>query len=84
MTPFAWNGLRVGDAVVVHDLLATVPGGAVLGQVAYVHTGIGRKGNEVGVRCSTRPLGADVMWPGRLQVHLPNERSDCPWCAIVN
>jgi hypothetical protein len=83
VTRFAWNGLRVGDAVVVHDVFATVPGVAVLGRVAFVRACSGREANQVGVRYSS-PSDADVMWPGRLQVHLPNEGDDCPWCAMVN
>jgi hypothetical protein len=83
MTRFEWNGLRVGDPVVVHNPRASVPGVGIRGEVAFVHPRSGRTDNQVGVRCSP-PSDGDVMWPGRLQVHLPTEGHACPWCAMVN
>jgi hypothetical protein len=83
MTKFEWNQLSVGDAIIVHDVSATTPALAVLGQVAFVRPGSRRKETEVGVRRAV-PADAEVLWPGRLQAHLPDETRGCPWCAMVN
>lgn len=66
MDPLAWDGLRLADAVFVHEL-TDVATPARAGTVASV-TVRARRGNDVGIRMD----GADapVVWPSTLAVHL--------------
>lgn len=67
MDAFAWNGLRVGDSVMVHEMSVTGPAVATAGVVAFVDTKPARHGgNNVGIRLLR---GIDrVVWPSRGQV----------------
>ena len=65
MTEFAWNGLRVGDRVVVNEHRAEVFGHSALGTVAFVNSH--PRDNDVGVRLDGDASGL-VRWPTRFEL----------------
>jgi hypothetical protein len=77
MTPFDWDGLRLGNEVFVHHSSATAHR-ADAATVAFVtvHT---RRGNAVGLRLAD----GGVVWPSWLATHVepiaPDE--ECWRCA---
>jgi len=78
MVKFAWNSLRIGDEVLVHDArnaqLTRIPG-----VVAMVDV---KKGfNGVGIRVKTSD-GHEVLWPSYLAVHgdRPEPTESCWRC----
>lgn len=83
MIAFDWNGLRVGDRVLVHsdvgDFLLRV------GRVASVHASAPL--HEVGIRVLAQG-GSDaaIVWPSRLQVHRdPAAAAERCWrCAYTS
>ena len=67
MNEFDWNGLRVGDRVVVHEHRTGVAQRAErLGVVAFVTQD--RRHNAVGLRIDDDPT--EVRWPTRFEVEL--------------
>ena len=77
MLRFEWNGLRVGDKVLVHDA-GSAELALVSGTVATVNT---RKGsNGVAIRVAAAGGGAVVWWPARFAVHLdPRDPTERCW-----
>lgn len=80
---FDWNGLRLGDRVLVHASsgadMALSPG-----TVAMVD---GVKGsNGVGIRVGTDGRDGEVVWPSRLAVHVdpPDPSESCWRCQALS
>ena len=65
MTEFAWNGLRVGDRVVVDEHRAEAFGHPALGTVAFVNAR--PRHNDVGVRIDGDAPSL-VHWPSRFEL----------------
>jgi len=82
MLTFDWNGLRLGDHVLVHASsgadMALSPG-----TVAMVE--VGKGSNGVGVRMTTDSRGP-VVWPSRLAVHRdPCDSAEPCWrCQVLS
>lgn len=81
MIPAYWNALRVGDAVLVHDVAALDtrlrPAHVAMVDARHRH-------HDVGVRIDgLDKTGWRIRWPSRLRVHLaPVGPADpCRWCA---
>ena len=70
MLRFEWNGLRVGDRVVVHDPPFGTEFPLLAGTVATVETKRSKRGaNALGVRVATDGGGHRVVWPSYLAAH---------------
>jgi hypothetical protein len=68
MNPFEWNGLRVGEPVVLRELSTRGEVTATAGVVAFVEVRSQRRGgNRVGVRVPAESEQV-VVWPSRGQV----------------
>jgi hypothetical protein len=73
---FEWNGLRVGDKVLLHDWAA----GLTLnpGVVAFVDTHLGV--NDVGIRLLAGNRDRVVLWPSAGAVHRdPRDLTEPCW-----
>jgi hypothetical protein len=73
---FEWNGLRVGDEVLVHDRATDLTLNE--GVVAFVdnHTGL----NGVGIRLSASNEDRSTLWPSFRAVHRdPRDRTEPCW-----
>jgi hypothetical protein len=78
MVRLEWNGLRVGDKVLVHD--RSDPAMQLLpGVVAMVQTTV-QSSNDIGVRVASRSDRLSVLRPSRLAVHVdPRDTAEECW-----
>ena len=86
MLKFEWNGLRVGDRVVVHDPPFGDEFPLLAGVVAMVETKRFKHGaDRVGIRVVTDSGDHRVVWPTFLAVHHepPDPSEDCWRCAAL-
>jgi hypothetical protein len=86
MLRFEWNGLHVGDRVVVHDPPFGTEFPLLAGTVAMVEMHRSKGGaNGVGVRVVTAGGGHRVVWPPYLAAHRdpPDPTEDCWRCATL-
>jgi hypothetical protein len=86
MLKFEWNGLRVGDRVVVHDPPFGTEFTLLAGAVAVIEKKESKRGADVvAVRVSTDGGGDRVIWPSYLAVHHdpPDPAEDCWRCAAI-
>ena len=86
MLRFEWNGLRVGDRVVVHDPPFGTEFPLLAGTVATVETKRSKRGaNALGVRVATDGGGHRVVWPSYLAAHHdpPDPPGDCWRCVAL-
>ena len=84
MLRFEWNGLRVGDWVVVHDHPFGTEFPLLAGTVAVLETKRSKRGaNALGVRIAIDGGGHRVVWPSYLAAHRdpPDPTEDCWRCA---
>jgi hypothetical protein len=79
MTPFDWNGLHVGDRVLVHD--QSTESHFPLRTATVIAVDSKRPVHMVGIRVpDVGPAGDAVLWPTRAQIHLdPHDPSEACW-----
>jgi hypothetical protein len=79
MTPFDWNGLQVGDKVLVHD--QSTDGHFLLRAATVMNVDLTHLVHAVGISVpSVGSVGSAVLWPTRAQVHLdPRDPSEPCW-----
>jgi len=86
MRKLAWNALRVGDTVLVHDT-ARADTDLAHGTVTTidVHHAKGSV-NGVGVRLDSHEQGGLILWPSHLAVHAdpPEQDEPCWRCAELH
>lgn len=75
MLAFAWNALRAGDRVFLHDG-ASAASTLFPGVVTSVSMRTGKGYNGVGIRVAATGGLHDIVWPSPFVVHSdgPNER----------
>jgi hypothetical protein len=84
MTPFDWNGLQIGDKVLVHDQSSDEH--FPLRSATVMNVDLKRRVHAVGIRVPNAvPSGSAVIWPTRSQVHLdPRDPSERCWRCEVD
>jgi hypothetical protein len=84
MTPFAWNGLQVGDQVLMHD--QSGDNSFPLRAATVMNVDLMSRVHGVGIRVpSAMGPGSAVSWPTRSQVHLdPRDPSEPCWRCEAN
>ena len=86
MLRFDWNGLRVGDRVVVHDPPFGTEFPLLAGTVGMVEPSCSKRGaNGVGIRVAADGGGHRIVWPSFLAAHheTPDPTEDCWRCAAL-
>jgi hypothetical protein len=83
VTPFDWNGLQVGDKVLIHD--QSIDDRFPLRAAKVVNVDFTRRVHDVGIRAPNAVgPGSVVSWPTRAQVHLdPRDPSERCWRCEV-
>jgi hypothetical protein len=84
MTPFDWNGLQVGDEVLMHEQSSDDSFPLVAATVMNVD--LTSRERHVGIRVpNTTGPGSAVSWPTRSQVHRdPRDPTEHCWRCEAN